>query len=608
MPSSNREPERQSPPAPKDALYAQPSVDADHGAVAQNNSAGGSVYAPIIKIDLSDRRLPADQIVSGSIPHIPPALQPREDLLRSLRLAGLGVPSVRSVTGMPGAGKTQIAAAYARECIDAEWRLVAWINAENAATVMSDLSLVASQLGIGQPGMPMEAIGKLVRGRLEADGERCLLVFDNVTDPKAIRTYIPAAGKAHVVLTSSRTIALGMAVTVEVFTESESLAFLEARTRCGDPSTAARLAEELGWLPLALAHAAAVIAVQHLTYDTYLNRLREFSLAEFLPLPDDDPYPRGLAESVLLSLNAVMEADHSGLCKDLLNLISLLSPAGVTRDLLYSAVDATAGPAEVDAALGRLSSFSLLAFSADGTKVMAHRLVMRVIREHHIHGGLLLALATLACEALDVVRRSLGEGSWHLQDTRDFVSHVTAMCDHLIPVLRDDDPVAGVLLTLRDHALSDLDSLYRKILLDHYRVPLHSGLRESFDAQSHQFDMCAGDEVTVRVKLGGTGSHPVLADVSYEVLGCATTMASASIMADMIIGRTVGEAMDINEAFQKLIRSRGITRKDEDLLGDAIIFEFVSKHPDRIRCAMLAWVAWEAATTQALTQWSCGST
>lgn len=608
MPSSSMEPERQSRPALKGPLSAQPAVDADHGAVAQNNSAGGNVYAPIIKIDLPDRRHPGDQVVSGNIPHIPLAAQSREDLLRSLRLAGPGVPSIRSVTGMPGAGKTQVAAAYARECIDAGWRLVAWINAENTATVLSDLSLVASQLGIGQPGMPMEAIGKLVRGRLEADGERCLLVFDNVTDPKALRAYIPAAGKAHVVLTSSRMIALGMAVRVDVFTEAESLAFLEASTRCGDPISAARLGEELGWLPLALAHAAAVIAVQHLTYDTYLNRLRTFSLAEFLPLPDDDPYPRGLAESVLLSLNAVMVADHSGLCKDLLNLICLLSPAGVTRDLLYSAVGATASQAEVDGAIGRLARFSLLTFSADGTTVMAHRLVMRVIREHHIHGGRLLALATWACEALDVVRGSLGEGSRHPQDARDFVSHVTAMCDHLIPSLRDDDPVAGVLLTLRDHALSDLNSFYREILLDHYREPLHVGLREPFDAQSHQIDICAGDEVTVRVKLGGTGSSPVLADVSYEVLGCSTTMASASVMAGMIIGKTVGEAMGINEAFQKLIRSRGITRQDEDLLGDAIIFKFVSKDPSRIRCALLAWKAWEAATTQALSQWGCGST
>jgi len=146
----------------------------------------------------------------------------------------------------------------------------------------------------------------------------------------------------------------------------------------------------------------------------------------------------------------------------------------------------------------------------------------------------------------------------------------------------------------------ELESMYQEIILEHYRRPLHAGLREPFDAQVQHVNPTCGDEVTLRVSLKDAGCEPALADVSYESLGCSISQASASVMADMILGKTVGEAMAISDEFLRLMQSRGEAEPDEDVLGDAVAFEGVSKYPARIKCALLPWMAWKDATARAL--------
>jgi nitrogen fixation NifU-like protein len=148
----------------------------------------------------------------------------------------------------------------------------------------------------------------------------------------------------------------------------------------------------------------------------------------------------------------------------------------------------------------------------------------------------------------------------------------------------------------------ELESMYQEIILEHYRRPLHAGLREPFDAQVQHINPTCGDEVTLRVTLKDAGGEPVLADVSYDALGCSISQASASVMADMIIGKTVGESMNISDAFLKLMQSRGEAEPDEDMLGDAVAFEGVAKYPARIKCALLGWMAWKDATARALSE------
>jgi nitrogen fixation protein NifU and related proteins len=146
----------------------------------------------------------------------------------------------------------------------------------------------------------------------------------------------------------------------------------------------------------------------------------------------------------------------------------------------------------------------------------------------------------------------------------------------------------------------ELESMYREIILDHYRNPHHRGLREPYDAEVHHVNPLCGDEVTLRVTLKDAGGEPAVADVSYDALGCSISQASASVMTDLLIGRSVAEAMDVSAAFLELMQSRGAAEPDEDVLGDAVVFEGVSRYPARIKCALLGWMAWKDATAQAV--------
>lgn len=144
--------------------------------------------------------------------------------------------------------------------------------------------------------------------------------------------------------------------------------------------------------------------------------------------------------------------------------------------------------------------------------------------------------------------------------------------------------------------MSDLDSLYQEIILDHYKNPHHAGLRDPFEAEVHHVNPTCGDEVTLRVHV----ADGRIEDVSYDAVGCSISQASASVMTDLVIGRSVDEAMDIHGEFLALMQGKGTVEPDEEVLEDGIAFAGVAKFPARVKCALLSWMAWKDATTQSL--------
>lgn len=143
---------------------------------------------------------------------------------------------------------------------------------------------------------------------------------------------------------------------------------------------------------------------------------------------------------------------------------------------------------------------------------------------------------------------------------------------------------------------ANVDALYQEIILDHYKHPQGAGLREHFDAEVHHVNPTCGDEITLRVDLDGD----LIKDVSYAAEGCSISQASASVMYELVHGKTVTEAFDILEEFHTMMQSKGQIEPNEDVLEDAIAFAGVAKFPARVKCALLGWMAWKDATSSAL--------
>ena len=124
-----------------------------------------------------------EQVVVGSIPAPRPGLQPRPALLAQLTRAGQAPPAA-VLTGACGVGKTELAAAYARARLAGGWRLIAWVDAQDDRSLIAGLAAVAEAAGLSEhgSGRGAEDVGGLVRPWLEADGSRCLLVFDGARD------------------------------------------------------------------------------------------------------------------------------------------------------------------------------------------------------------------------------------------------------------------------------------------------------------------------------------------------------------------------------------------------------------------------------------------
>jgi nitrogen fixation protein NifU and related proteins len=128
-----------------------------------------------------------------------------------------------------------------------------------------------------------------------------------------------------------------------------------------------------------------------------------------------------------------------------------------------------------------------------------------------------------------------------------------------------------------------LEELYQEIILDHYRRPRNKGHVSPADISVHDSNPLCGDEIDVTAKL----VDGKIVDLKFDGKGCSICTASASIMTQKLLGKTVSEAGQLIDGFLKMMRSETPFGGKE--MGDLKALEGVLKFPVRVKCATLAW-------------------
>lgn len=132
-----------------------------------------------------------------------------------------------------------------------------------------------------------------------------------------------------------------------------------------------------------------------------------------------------------------------------------------------------------------------------------------------------------------------------------------------------------------------LDTLYRQVIMDHYKNPRNKGVLENDSLTINMNNPTCGDRIQLTLKI----EEGVVKDAKFEGEGCSISMSSASMMTQAIKGKKLDEALKLSEVFSQMMQGK---EYDDSLdLGDIEALQGVSKFPARIKCATLAWKAME---------------
>jgi len=127
--------------------------------------------------------------------------------------------------------------------------------------------------------------------------------------------------------------------------------------------------------------------------------------------------------------------------------------------------------------------------------------------------------------------------------------------------------------------------LYTQVIMDHYHHPRNRGELEDADLREHLLNPLCGDEVTVYAVLDGDN----VADVKFEGRGCSISQASASMMTERLVGKSREEAEDEIQNFKAMM----VGEREFPEMDDLAALKGVIQYPSRIKCATLAWTAFQ---------------
>ncbi|MCY2928808.1 MAG: FxSxx-COOH system tetratricopeptide repeat protein, partial [Planctomycetota bacterium] len=289
----------------------------------------------------------------------------------------------QAISGLGGVGKTQLAVQYAWQH-GGEYKVVWWVRAEQPAQLAADYADLARALNLPEKdAREQEIVVEAVRKWLSINGE-WLLIFDNAPDPEAVKPYLPAGRKGHVIITSRHHAWGGIAqrLDVKVLPIDDAVIFL--RNRAGRPNDpdAKVLAKAMGFLPLALTQAAVYVERTGSSFARYIEILKRAEKELLASGVGAEDYDISVAAAIGLSLDKLQPASA-----DLLILCAFLAPDDIPLDLI-AAVGADlpkrlaatiADPKSFAECQGDLLSQSLIECPADGL-LSVHRIVQAVVR------------------------------------------------------------------------------------------------------------------------------------------------------------------------------------------------------------------------------------
>ena len=239
---------------------------------------------------------------------------------------------------MRGCGKTQLASALAQECEDANWSIVAWVNAGSPESITNDLVELAKKLEINMSDQPTpKTIIRRCFDQLESEAPSDrLIVFDNVEDINDLRNLVPNADGLRVVATTTNNIGWNDqgwdTIKVGVFDRDKSIYYLLTVTKSDDHDAADALAQRLGDLPLALAQAAATARNSILSLTQYLDRLDSYRSERVIRPVPGDYYTEDAATALCMAIEEALENLEDGTKQAALRqlgALALLAESGV---------------------------------------------------------------------------------------------------------------------------------------------------------------------------------------------------------------------------------------------------------------------------------------
>ena len=351
------------------------------------------------------------------------------------------------LVGMRGCGKTQLAASLAEQCEEANWNLVAWINAVSRESIQSDLVELAKQLQIDtsdQPA-PKNIVNRLFTRLKSAPPANRLIVFDNVENIDDLRRLVPSANGLRVVATTTNNTGWGHkgwdTIKVGVFDRHKSIKYLLTAAESTDHDAADTLARRLGDLPLALAQAAATALDEDWTLTQYLRLLKKYRSEQVIRSIPGDEYPHDVYGALRMAIRGTLNNLDEGTrhaARRQLGALALLAESGVPTHWLDPMSEEPneaefqdhdrAADEDAHKALTKLIRRSIVQQSADRATTMLHRLQAQVLRESwskEEHEQACKSAAALL-GSVNIDRFCADDSDARFQETRDLIEHLRA--------------------------------------------------------------------------------------------------------------------------------------------------------------------------------------